>query len=117
MYKYTWLRMAEGRMVDRTYMDYVLLPKRMHGRLLDVKVWRGEGVGMSDQFFCWSSSEIGGWLEECQDDGGCEKSVKVSTHFSHTLRPPGTPPATHKFQQSFNQKISQRFLYLLLSTL
>ena len=24
-------------------MDYVLLPKRMLGRLLDVKVWRGFG--------------------------------------------------------------------------
>ena len=40
VYKYTWLRMAEGRVVDKSLMDYVLLPRR--GRLLDVKVWRGE---------------------------------------------------------------------------
>ena len=38
VYKYTWLRLAEGRAVDRELMDYVLLPKRMLGRLLDVKV-------------------------------------------------------------------------------
>ena len=43
--KYTWLRMAEGRVVDKALMDYVLLPRPMLGRLLDVKVWRGEGRG------------------------------------------------------------------------
>ena len=29
VYKYTWVRMVEGRLVDRALMDYVL-PKRMH---------------------------------------------------------------------------------------
>ena len=43
VYKYTWLRMAEGRVLDRELIDYVLLPKRILGRLLDVKVWRGKG--------------------------------------------------------------------------
>ena len=43
VYKYTWLRIAEGRVVDKALMDYVLLPRRMRGGLLDVKVWRGEG--------------------------------------------------------------------------
>ena len=33
MCKYTWLRTAEGRVVDRALMDYVLLPKRILGRL------------------------------------------------------------------------------------
>ena len=51
VYKYTWLRMTEGRVVERALMDYVLLPKRMLLRLLDVIVWRGEGGGMSDHFF------------------------------------------------------------------
>ena len=51
VYKYTWLRMAEGRVVDKALMDYVLLPIRMLGRLLDVKVWTGEGGGMSDNFW------------------------------------------------------------------
>ena len=26
VYKYTWLRMVEGRVVDKALMDYVLLP-------------------------------------------------------------------------------------------
>ena len=38
VYKYTCLRTAEGRAL----MDFVLLPKRMLGRFLDVKVWRGK---------------------------------------------------------------------------
>ena len=42
-YKYIWLRIAEGRVVDQALMDYVLLARRMLGRLLDVKVWKGEG--------------------------------------------------------------------------
>ena len=33
VYKYTWLRMAEGRVVGKALMDYVLLPRRMLGRL------------------------------------------------------------------------------------
>ena len=37
-------------MVDLALMDYVLIPKRMRGRLLDVKVCREEGGGMSDHF-------------------------------------------------------------------
>ena len=40
----------EGNVVDRTLMDYVLISKRMVGRRLDVKVWRGEGGGMSSHF-------------------------------------------------------------------
>ena len=51
--------MADGRVL----MDYVLLPRRMLGRLLDVKVWRGKGgVGVVLPFFGGSSAEIGGWL-------------------------------------------------------
>ena len=50
VYKYTWLRMAEGRVVDKTLMDYVLLPRRILGRLLDLKVWRVEGGELYDHF-------------------------------------------------------------------
>ena len=38
VYKYMWLSLAEGRVVDKALMDYVLLPRRMLGSLLDVKV-------------------------------------------------------------------------------
>ena len=56
-------------------MDYVLVPRRMLGRLLDVKVSRGEG-GDCLTFFGGSSAEIIGWLEECREDGGDEKCVE-----------------------------------------
>ena len=38
VYKYTWLRMTEGWVVEMALMDCVLLPKRMLGRLLDVNM-------------------------------------------------------------------------------
>ena len=31
VYKYTWLRMVERRVVDKALMDYVLLPRRLRG--------------------------------------------------------------------------------------
>ena len=44
------------------FMNYVLLPKRMLGRLLDMKVWRGEGGGMSDHFLVEAGMKlVGGW--------------------------------------------------------
>ena len=77
VYKYTWLRMAEGRVVDKALMDYMLLPIRMLGRLLDLKVWRGEeGGGDCLTIFWWISAEIIGWLDECREDGECEKCVE-----------------------------------------
>ena len=45
--------MAEGRVVGKALVDYVLLPKRMLGRPLDVKVWRGEGGGDCLTIFWW----------------------------------------------------------------
>ena len=78
VYKYTWLRMAEGRVVDKPLMDYVLLPRRMLGRLLDVKVWRGP-------FFGGSLAETGGWLEECWEDG-CVRNVLKVSELNHSVK-------------------------------
>ena len=60
VHKYTGLRMAEGVLVDRALMDYVLLAKRMLGRLLDVKVWIGEGGGMPDDFLVEARLKLAG---------------------------------------------------------
>ena len=38
--KYTWIRVANGRVIERVLMDYVLITKRMVGRLKDVHVFR-----------------------------------------------------------------------------
>ena len=48
--KYTWIRVANGRVIERALMDYVLITKTMVSRLKDVHVFRGVAVGMSDHF-------------------------------------------------------------------
>ena len=65
-----WLKMVEARVVDWALMDYMLLPKRMLGRLLDVKVWKGEGGGMSDHIFGGCSAEIANWWVDGGVPGG-----------------------------------------------
>ena len=70
MYKYTWLRMAEERVVDKAPMDYGLITKRMPGRLLDLKVWRGGGGGMSDHFLVVARLKLlGSWRSAGRMEG------------------------------------------------
>ena len=52
----------------------VLLRKRMQGGLLDENVCKWEGGGMSDYF--GGGADLNWWqMEECQEDGGCEKCI------------------------------------------
>ena len=77
VYKYTWLRIEEGRVEDKALMDYVLLPRRMLGRLLDVKVWR-EGGGLSDHFLVEARLKlVGGWRSAGRMEG-VRNVLKVS---------------------------------------
>ena len=63
--------MALGRVVNKALMDFVMLPKRMLGRLLDVKVWRGEGGGMYDHFLVEALLKlVGGWRSAGRKEGG-----------------------------------------------
>ena len=48
--KYTWIRVANGSVIERALMDCVLITNRMVGRLKDVHVFRGVAAGMSDHF-------------------------------------------------------------------
>ena len=65
-------------MVDKVLMDYVLLPRRMLGTLLDVKVWRGEGGGMSDHFLVEAQLKLlGGWRSARRMEG-VRNVLKVS---------------------------------------
>ena len=48
--KYTWVRVERGRVIERALMDYMLITRRMIGRLKDVHVYRGMTAGMSDHF-------------------------------------------------------------------
>ena len=60
-------------------MDYVLLPKRMLGRLLDVKkVWRGEGGGMSDHFLFEARLKLVGGCRSAGRMEGVRNVLKVS---------------------------------------
>ena len=42
--------MANGRVIERALMDYVLITKRMVGRLKDVHMFRCVATSMSDHF-------------------------------------------------------------------
>ncbi len=44
IHKCTFVRMAHGRMVEKALMDYVVVSKRVNGRVLDVNVLRGESA-------------------------------------------------------------------------
>ena len=59
-------------------MNYVLLPKRMLGRLLDVKVWRGEGGAMSDIFLVEARQKFGGAWSIAGRMEGVTNVLKVS---------------------------------------
>ena len=48
--KHTWIRVADGRVVEKALMDYVLIEKGVISRLKDVHVYRGETAGMSDHY-------------------------------------------------------------------
>ena len=76
---------GEGRVVDEALMDYVLLPRRILGRLLDVKVWRGEGGGLSDHFLVEALLKLlGGWRSAGRMEG-VRNVLKVS-ELNHSVK-------------------------------
>ena len=56
---YTWIRVAKERVIEIALMDYVLITKRMVGRLKDVHVFRGVTAGMSDHFLVEAKVVVG----------------------------------------------------------
>ena len=48
--KFTWIREARGAVLDRALMDYLLIGRSYMGRVLDVRVLRGAGGGISDHY-------------------------------------------------------------------
>ena len=49
-HKYTWERVEHGVVTDRTVMNYVIVRRRLRGRLLDVNVLRAAANGISDLY-------------------------------------------------------------------
>ena len=48
--KYTWEKVEHCVVVDRVVMDYVIVPRHLEGRLLNVNVLRAVAGGMSDHY-------------------------------------------------------------------
>ena len=73
-------------MVDKALMDYALLPRRMLGRLLDVKVWRGEGEGGIVNHFLVEVrlKLLGGWRSAGRTEG-VRNVLKVS-ELNHSVK-------------------------------
>ena len=72
-------------MVDKELMDYVLLPRRMLGRLLDVKVWRGEGERLSDNFLVEARLKlVGGWRSAERMEG--VRNVLKLSELNHSVK-------------------------------
>ena len=71
--KYTWVRVVNGSIIERALIDYVLVTKRMIGRVKDVHVFRGVAAGVSDHFLVEAkvivAKEWGNMI------GGCRREV------------------------------------------
>ena len=66
-------------------MDYVLLPRRMLRRLLDAKVRRGEGDGLSDHFLVEARLKLlGGWRSAGRMEG--ERNVLKVSELNHSVK-------------------------------
>ena len=71
--KYTWIRMSNGVVVEKALMDYVLVEKRVIGRLKDVHVYRGVTAGMSDHYLVEAKVTVA--KEWCSRVAGCKREV------------------------------------------
>ena len=76
--KYTWARVVRGRVVERALMDYVLVSKKIVGRLLDVHVYRGEAGGISDHYLVQGTLTVAGGRERGGRGGREREVLKVS---------------------------------------
>ncbi len=76
IHKNTFVMMAHGRMVEKAVMDYVVVSKRVNGRVLDVNVLRGESGGMSDHYLVESLLRIDGMWNK-RKRGGHRERVRL----------------------------------------
>merc|ERR1712055_719203 len=71
--KYTWIRVADGRVVDKALMDYVLIERRVFSRLKDVHVYRGVAAGMSDHYLVEARVIVA--KDRCSRAARCRREV------------------------------------------
>ena len=65
-------------MVDKALMDYVLVSRKVFHRLLDVRVLRGVGGGISDHFLVEGRLRVGGRVRRNRRIGESRLTLKVS---------------------------------------
>ena len=68
--------MDSGKVVDRALMDYVVVTRRIIGRVLDVNVYRGENGGISDHYLVEGKLRVDGRWKRRR--GGGREVLKVS---------------------------------------
>ena len=77
-YKYTWIRQERGIITERALMDYVLIRRRMIGRLKDVHVFKGVTAGVSDHFLVQMKLIVAKeWGSKSKRDNSKRVAVKV----------------------------------------
>ena len=78
-------RPDKALMVNKALMDYVLLPRRMLGRLLDVKSVERRRGGLSDHFLVSARLKLlGGWRSAGRMEG-VRNVLKVS-ELNHSVK-------------------------------
>ena len=80
--------MANGRVIERALMDYVLITKRMFGRLKDVHVFRGVAAGMSDHFLVEAKVVAKEWGNRVV---GCRREVVKGGRVEKNREKTGVP--------------------------
>ena len=59
IYKFTWQTIDNGRFIERTVMDYVIVEKSALGRRVDMHVPIKAGGGVSDHFLVEAEEKVG----------------------------------------------------------
>ena len=77
-HKYTWRRVERGRVTERALMDYILIERRVVGRLCDVHVLRGGGEGISDHYLVQGKLRVKASVRGSKRGQTKGEAVKVS---------------------------------------
>ena len=81
--------MANGRVIERALMDYVLIIKRMVGRWKDVHVFRSVAAGISDHFLVEAKMVVA--KEWGNRVVGCRREVVKVEELKKKQRKTGVP--------------------------
>ena len=78
--------MAHSAVVERSLINFVLISRRMEGRLLDVRVLRGEAGGMSEHLLIEGRMRVEQRWTGNKRVGGGREGVEVSEMWKAELK-------------------------------